>query len=121
MVIEHKSSPLYWGALDISLFGIQKDWEQNPLEHPAAFGLAIDHENFWFITSHKTTSSVHPDAEKGAFTPELWKYDVAEFFMRHPETGCYLSLTSRQTVHGGLPSLLIFANEPTKTTLRFPE
>ena len=90
MVIEHKSSPLYWGALDISLFGIQKDWEQNPLEHPAAFGLAIDHENFWFITSHKTTSNVHPDAEKGAFTPELWKYDVAEFFMRHPETGCYL-------------------------------
>ena len=90
MFIEHKKSPLEWGALDISLFGIEKDWYGERLEVPAAFGLAMDHRNLWFVATRQSPASLHPDARPGRFTPELWKYDVAEFFLSHPASGRYL-------------------------------
>ena len=90
MLIEHKNEPLHWGALDLGLFGIQNDWLGNPLDVPAAFGLAIDHGSFWFVASRRKPALLHPDARPGKFTPELWKYDVAEFFLKHPESGRYL-------------------------------
>ena len=90
MLIEHKNEPLHWGALDLALFGIQNDWYGRPLDVPAAFGLAIDHGSFWFVASCRKPALLHPDARPGKFTPELWKYDVAEFFLSHPASGRYL-------------------------------
>ena len=46
MLIEHKSTPLQWGSLDLALFGLEKDWYGNELDTPAAFGMAIDHGSF---------------------------------------------------------------------------
>jgi hypothetical protein len=90
MLIEKKHQPLHWGALDIALFGLEKDWHGEPLDDPAAFGLAIDHGSFWFVATRRKPASLHPDARPGKFTAELWKYDVAEFFISHPESGRYL-------------------------------
>jgi len=90
MLIEHKHEPLYWGALDLALFGLQTDWYGKPLDVPAAFGMAIDHGSFWFVATRRKPASLHPAARPNQFTPELWKYDVAEFFLSHPESGRYL-------------------------------
>lgn len=90
MVIEKKSSPLQWGELDLALFGIDKNWQGESLKTPAGFGMAMDHENFWFVASRNKPASTHPDAYSGRFTPELWKYDVAEFFMYDPLSERYL-------------------------------
>lgn len=90
MLIEKKHQPLHWGALDIALFGLQKDWHGAPLDTPAAFGLAMDHGSFWFVATRRKPAVIHPQARPGKYTPELWQYDVAEFFMSHPESGRYL-------------------------------
>ncbi|MCP5536921.1 MAG: hypothetical protein H7A51_11910 [Akkermansiaceae bacterium] len=90
MLIEHKSAPLQWGALDLALFGLENDWFGHKLDVPAAFGLAIDHASFWFVATRRKPASLHPQARPGIFTPELWKYDVAEFFLSHPTSGRYL-------------------------------
>lgn len=92
MIIEYKKSPLRWGSLDVTLFGITKDWHGNVLSSPAAFGLAMDDENLWFVSSHQAPPLIHPDAAPGRFTPELWKYDVAEFFIYNEVSGRYLEV-----------------------------
>lgn len=90
MLIEHKRTPLNWGELDIALFGLEKDWYGDALDVPAAFGLAMDHGSFWFVATRRKPALIHPDARPGQFMPELWKYDVAEFFLSHPASGRYL-------------------------------
>ncbi|BDS07502.1 hypothetical protein NT6N_25420 [Oceaniferula spumae] len=90
MLIEHKKEPLYWGGLDLGLFGLEKDWYGKPLDTPAAFGLGIDHGSLWFVATHRKPALIHPQARPSQFTPELWKYDVAEFFLSHPASGRYL-------------------------------
>lgn len=90
MLIEKKHSPLHWGALDMALFGLEKDWYGEKLDVPAAFGLAMDHGSLWFVASRRKPALLHPQARPGVFTPELWKYDCAEFFLGHKESGRYL-------------------------------
>lgn len=90
MVIEKKTAPLQWGELDLALFGIDKNWQGEPLETPAGFGMAMDDENFWFVATRNKTATTHPDAYAGKFTPELWKYDVSEFFIYDPLSERYL-------------------------------
>lgn len=90
ILIEHKDEPLHWGALDLALFGVGKDWQGRDLKVPAAFGLGMDHGSLWFVASRRKPALLHPGARPGEFTPELWKYDVAEFFLSHPASGRYL-------------------------------
>ena len=90
MLIEKKHQPLQWGALDLALFGLEKDWFGEPLDVPAAFGMAVDHGSFWFVATRRKPALLHPQARPRKFTAELWKYDVAEFFISHPESGRYL-------------------------------
>lgn len=90
MLIEKKHHPLNWGELDLALFGLQNDWYGKPMEVPAAFGLAIDHGSFWFVATRQKPAKIHPQARPRKFMPELWKYDVAEFFISDPESGRYL-------------------------------
>ena len=90
MHIERKKKPLVWGELDVALFAAAKDWYGEPLQIPVGFSFAIDEKSLWFIASHRQPASLHPDARPGRFQPELWKYDVAEFFLTNPENGRYL-------------------------------
>lgn len=90
MNIEVSTQPLSWGALDITLFGVNKDWHGAPIEPAVTFGFAVDHQYLWFIASHARPALLHPDARPSAFHAELWKYDVAEFFLLDPTSGHYL-------------------------------
>jgi len=90
MNIQVADKPLRWGELDINLFGIEKDWHGEKFAKPLTFGLAVDRDYLWFVAGHQEPANVHPLARPGEFQPELWKYDVAEFFLLDASTGKYL-------------------------------
>ncbi len=90
MNIEVADKPLRWGELDMNLFGLETDWYGEKMAKPATFGMAVDRDYFWFVGGHQEPASMHPDARPGEFQAELWKYDVAEFFLLDPTTGKYL-------------------------------
>ena len=79
-----------WGEIDVSLFAAAKDWYGDVLEAPVGFSFAVDEESFWFIASHSRPARLHPEARPNQFTRELWKYDVAEFFLFNPDNDRYL-------------------------------
>ncbi|MBK1881891.1 hypothetical protein JIN85_05665 [Luteolibacter pohnpeiensis] len=89
MTIFESPTPLQWGALDVPLFGLAKDWNGKTLDAPAAFSLAKDAERLWFVASHQRAAMIHPKARPGRFCTELWKYDVAELWLGHPGSGRY--------------------------------
>lgn len=96
MQIFTSETPLSWGKLDLPLCGLSEDWFGNILDEATTFSLAKDSESLWFIGIFTSTANIHPSASSGEFTPELWKYDVAELFLANPATGEYLefNLTS---------------------------
>lgn len=87
---------LGWGKLDLPLFGLNEDWFGSTLENPSTFTLATDPDFLWFIGIFPQAARIHPSALPGQFTPELWKYDVAELFLTNPSRAEYLefNLTS---------------------------
>jgi hypothetical protein len=97
MQIFTSEKPLEWGKLDLPMMGLNADWFGDQLESPSTFTLAKDPESLWFISIFPKSAHIHPMASPGQFTPELWKYDVAELFLANPETGEYLefNLTSK--------------------------
>lgn len=68
---------------------IPHDWYGNDVEPPLQYAMAADEDNLWFLASRQSGATIHPDAEPGNFQPELWKYDVAEFFIGSTETPAY--------------------------------
>lgn len=85
-----QEKPLEWGSLDLPLLGISADWHGRPLNPPVAFTLATDGANLWFAATRQAAATIHPEAVADAFTPELWKYDVAELFIADADGGGYL-------------------------------
>ncbi|QTN30780.1 hypothetical protein HZ994_00025 [Akkermansiaceae bacterium] len=83
---------LEWGSLDLPLMGISTDWDRRALIPPAGFALAADAEKVWFVATRQAPAKMHPGAAPGAFTPELWKHDVAELFIADADGGAYLEL-----------------------------
>ena len=90
MNIEISDKPLRWGELDVALFGLANDWYGALLDKPITFGFSVDLDYLWFVAAHETPARLHPDARPGEFQAELWKHDVAEFFITDPESGRYL-------------------------------
>lgn len=89
MTIFTSPRPLQWGALDVPLLGITKDWHGLPVEPAAGFSLAADDRRLWFIAHHRAPANLHPQARPGVFQADLWKHDVAELFLAHPASGRY--------------------------------
>lgn len=85
-----RDTPLEWGSLNLPLLGIATDWHGKNLRPPVAFTLATDGDKLWFIATRQAATAIHPGAEPGAFTAELWKHDVAELFIAAPEGGRYI-------------------------------
>ena len=56
----------------------------------SAFSLVVDDFHLWFIAASRKPAKVHPVARPGVFMAELWKYDVAEFFVADPVSGRYV-------------------------------
>lgn len=59
---------------------IATDWSASPLPFTWKFFLAKDNKLLHFFTRSTVLPDLHPDSEPGGFTPELWKYTVAEVF-----------------------------------------
>lgn len=89
MTIFTSARPLQWGQLDVPLFGLEKDWAGAPLQPPAAFALAMDDQRLWFIAHHRQPARLHPRSRPGMFQAELWRHDVAEWFLADPVSGRY--------------------------------
>ncbi len=90
MMIQSYEAPLQWGALDIGIIGLAKSWHGESLDKPVGFALAMDKENLWFVVTRSQPAVIHPDAQPGKFTADLWKYDVAELFFADPVSGRYI-------------------------------
>lgn len=89
MIVLTTDKPMTWGELDVPLIGATKDWFGHPLTPAAGYALVADPLRLWFIATHPQPARIHPAARPGKFTPELWKYDVAELFLHHTPTGRY--------------------------------
>lgn len=85
-----RESPLAWGALDLPMLGLARDWHGVPYDPPAGFSLAMDGQRLWFVAHDRRPARIHPQARPGAFQAELWRHDVAELFLADPVSGRYL-------------------------------
>jgi hypothetical protein len=90
MTIFESRKPLAWGELDLPMLGLMKDWHGESVEPPASFCLAMDAERLWFVAGHRRPAVLHPQARPGRFQAELWRHDVAEWFVAAPDGGRYL-------------------------------
>jgi hypothetical protein len=89
MVILTSPQPLVWGALDVPLFGLATELNDQLLTIPASYAVVMDPRHLWFIGNHRRPASIHPLARPGLFQNELWKYDVAELFLTDPSCRRY--------------------------------
>jgi len=90
MILFSSPEPLRWGALDLPLFGLGKDWHGAEISPAAGFALAQDGERLWFLASRAKPAAPHPEARPGKFVPRLWEHDVAELFLADLASGRYL-------------------------------
>ena len=90
MILFSSPEPLQWGALDLPLLGLGKDWHGAEVSPAAGFALAQDGERLWFLASRAKAAAPHPEARPGKFLPRLWEHDVAELFLTDPASGRYL-------------------------------
>ncbi len=90
ITIFESTSPLDWGALDLPLLGIPRDWNGAAMDPVPGFSLACDPHSLWFVAHHRAPASWHPQSRPGVFQADLWKYDVAELFIADPDRGRYL-------------------------------
>jgi hypothetical protein len=84
MTVFESKTPLAWGALDVPLLGLTRDWHGQPISTPAGFSLATDNRRLWFIATHRKPADLHPQSRPGKFQTELWNHDVAELFLAAP-------------------------------------
>lgn len=92
MMIFESDVPLDWGALDLPLLGLARDWYGEPVEPVPGHALACDHEHLWFLAHHRAPAKAHPGSRPGLFCADLWKHDVTELFLADPVSGRYLEL-----------------------------
>ena len=69
----------------------KSDWFGRQLKQKSSFLFWVDKKRFHFLAeAHFGPGIAHPESRAGEFTPELWKYDVSEFFLSDPSSGRYL-------------------------------
>ncbi len=89
MIVFESRDWLTWGALDVPLLGIDRDWFGDGLVPAPGYCLVADPRRLWFIAHHRRPACLHPEAMPGGFQAELWKHDVAELFLADPVSGRY--------------------------------
>lgn len=89
MMVFESRELLAWGALDVPILGVERDWSGDPLRPEPGYCLVADPRRLWFIAHHRRPAALHPQAQPGAFQAELWKHDVAELFLADPGSGRY--------------------------------
>jgi len=107
MLLAVEKGALSWDDLDLPMSLIRHDWNGSQLDVPVTFGLALDDTRLWFVAGCESPALVHPESAPGQYTPGLWRYDVAEFFLADPDTGRYLEFNL--AAHGAWWSALFLA------------
>ncbi len=69
---------------------LSSDWFGQSFSPPAHYLFGMDRDHLHFFASRNSQAAIHPESRPGEFQPELWKYDVAEFFLRAPDSNHYL-------------------------------
>ncbi|MGD7653801.1 MAG: hypothetical protein ACQCXQ_11335 [Verrucomicrobiales bacterium] len=90
MTVFTSEERLLWGALDVPMLGLTKDWHGEAVEPAAGWCLVADPERLWFVAHHARPAELHPAARPGVFQADLWKADCAELFISHPASGRYM-------------------------------
>lgn len=90
MHILRVAKKLDWGDLSLPVWGLDTDWLGQKREKPLMYSLADDGEKLWFVAASSMVARMHPQARPGHFLGEMWKYDVAEFFLADPVSGRYI-------------------------------
>ncbi|MDB4141878.1 hypothetical protein N9733_00260 [Akkermansiaceae bacterium] len=69
---------------------IGTDWFDEHQPQQPTFLCAVDATRLYFLAGDKNHPKYHPEGKPSSFQPELWKYDVAEFFLASPDGSSYL-------------------------------
>lgn len=69
-----------------------QEWYGRRVSPPYRYRLTLTTGGLLFEAERAEAAAVHPDAKSGCFQEELWRYDVAEFFIANADTGRYLEM-----------------------------
>ena len=71
---------------------LERDWEGAEVYPPMGFSMRLEEEELVMHAQREASASLKPGSRGGEFTPLLWKYDVAEFFLRDREVQPYMEI-----------------------------
>ena len=80
------------GSQFSKLFKCRVDWHGELVDPPVEYGFLLDGKELCFRAQRAKAPICHPASRAGVFQEELWEYEVAEFFLSHPENGSYLEV-----------------------------
>lgn len=66
------------------------EWYGNPVAAPVEYSFTLEEDHLVFRAAQAAPVTVHPEAQPGEFTEELWMFDTAEFFVADAEGTQYL-------------------------------
>jgi len=77
---------------DLKSYGsqISQDWHGETIQPEPSFLFWKTVDHFYFLAERAAPAQGHPTAQAGAYQEELWKYDVAEFFLQPAKSTSYL-------------------------------
>lgn len=71
---------------------LASDWFGTPLAPFVQFSLKFNETELKFSALRQAPALVKPDCKDGEFCPELWRFDVAELFLRDARAKSYLEV-----------------------------
>ncbi len=80
------------GAVCGGMQWLARDWEGTQVEPPIGFSMQMGEGELVLRAQREALARVQPGSQGGAFTPLLWKYDVAEFFLRGEDAKPYMEI-----------------------------
>ena len=92
MSIEQTACKIWREAAVYSMQQLVRDWEGAQVEPPISFSMQLKEEELVMRAQREAPANVRPGSQGGVFTPLLWKYDVAEFFLRGKGVKPYMEI-----------------------------
>ena len=71
---------------------LEYDWDGEAVVPPVEFCVQYGESELVLHAQRSAMAQVKPGSRSGEFTPLLWKYDVAEFFLRGQEVKPYMEI-----------------------------
>lgn len=73
-------------------YELGREWYGREVAPPYRYRLTLTEAGLLFEAGRAEAAAVHPDARLGCFQEELWRYDVAEFFIANADASRYLEM-----------------------------